>query len=134
VDLPNVDIYNAFLQKAENDNVSGEEILSFCILSAVHGNADNQFRLANVFQEGFVIEQDNIIEPNKEMAAWLCTQAAEQGDVNAQAGLAITYGHGIGVEKDKEKAAHWCKKAAEQGHEGAQKLLNLMELGISDFD
>ena len=48
------------------------------------------------------------------------TEAAEQGSINAQAGLGVCYENGEGVEQDDANAAYWYRKAAEQGHADAQ--------------
>ena len=48
------------------------------------------------------------------------TQAAEQGDAEAQFNLGVCYDVGDGVQKDPQKAADWYFKAAEQGHPKAQ--------------
>ncbi len=49
--------------------------------------------------------------------------AAEQGDADAQALLAIVYYNGRGVEVDYEEAVRWARLAAEQGNGRAQSLL-----------
>jgi TPR repeat protein len=55
------------------------------------------------------------------------TEAAEQGDAEAQFNLGSRYIFGMGVAQDKVKAAEWYRKAAEQGHEAAQKKLDELE-------
>jgi hypothetical protein len=56
---------------------------------------------------------------------WL-KQAAESGDVNAQAVLGYRYHTGTGVNRDDREAVLWYKKAAEQGHANAQNSLGWM--------
>jgi hypothetical protein len=51
---------------------------------------------------------------------------AEQGDVEAQIGLAEMYDMGRGVAQDAEAAAGWSKRAAEQGNARAQAKLGTM--------
>ena len=43
-------------------------------------------------------------------------KAAEKGDAEAQAGMGLAYGKGVGVERDEEKAIDWYKKSAAQGN------------------
>ena len=43
------------------------------------------------------------------------TQAAEQGDADAQYKLGMCYLSGLGVAQDSAEAAKWLRKAAEQG-------------------
>jgi TPR repeat protein len=58
------------------------------------------------------------------------TEAAEQGDADAQYNLGNCYILGMGVAQDKAKAAEWYRKAAEQGHEGAQKRLDVLKAQV----
>ena len=60
---------------------------------------------------------------------------AEQGDVNAQYGLALMYFNGEGVPQDFTEAEKWWLLAAEQGHAEAQADLAYMYengLGVQD--
>jgi TPR repeat protein len=47
-------------------------------------------------------------------------RAADQGEANAEYGLAFMYHEGKGVSRDDAEAARWYRKAAEQGDEKAQ--------------
>jgi uncharacterized protein len=49
--------------------------------------------------------------------------AAEQGDAEAQTGLAARYYNGEGISKNYAEAAKWYRKAAEQGDSWAQRNL-----------
>ena len=64
-------------------------------------------------------------------------QRAEQGDANAQSGLALAYLNGQGVPKDVGLARQWAEKAAFQGHAEGQYLLGSMYLAgagvLQDF-
>ena len=51
---------------------------------------------------------------------------AEQGDAEAQIGLARMYFLGQGVSQDYDKAMKWLQNAAEQGHAIAQFRLGIM--------
>ena len=53
--------------------------------------------------------------------------AAEQGDVEAQYNLGLTYANGEGVPQDLEAALKWWKLAAEQGSADAQSDLGVMD-------
>ncbi|MBQ0016979.1 MAG: sel1 repeat family protein, partial [Bacteroidales bacterium] len=53
------------------------------------------------------------------------TQAAKQGDADAQCNLGYCYDNGQGVEQSYEKAVKWWTKAAEQGDAGAQYNLGV---------
>jgi len=52
--------------------------------------------------------------------------AAEQGDADAQFGLAFLYTDGKGVTQDYKKAVKWFSMAAEQGNTKAQFNLGLL--------
>jgi len=58
-------------------------------------------------------------------------QRAEQGDAQAQSGLALAYLNGQGVPKDVGLARQWAERAAFQGHAEGQYLLGSMYLAGS---
>ena len=64
-------------------------------------------------------------------------ERAENGDANAQSGLALAYLNGQGVPKDVGLARQWAEKAAFQGHAEGQYLLGSMYLAgtgvLQDF-
>src|SRR5438093_1467803 len=51
---------------------------------------------------------------------------ADQGDADAQFGLALKYGSAPGAAQDFAAAAHWFRKAADQNHHLAQFNLGMM--------
>ena len=51
---------------------------------------------------------------------------ADQGNADAQYGLAVLYSHGYGVAEDDAEAEKWYRKAAEQGDSAAQLTLGGM--------
>ncbi len=53
-------------------------------------------------------------------------KTAENGNINAQHNLALSYYNGEGTEKNLEKAFYWYQKAAEYGCEIAQYNLALL--------
>ena len=56
---------------------------------------------------------------------------AEQGDADAQLGMALMYESGEGVPQDDAEAVRWYRLAAEQGHASAQNSLGLnYQLGV----
>jgi hypothetical protein len=65
-----------------------------------------------------------VTEDGTEAVKWY-KKAAEQGDANAQIGLASCYFIGNGVTNDTTEAAKWIQKAAEQGNADAQFRLAL---------
>ena len=54
------------------------------------------------------------------------SEAAEQGDADAQYNLGLMYDHGLGVAPDAKEAVKWYRLAAEQGHEEAQYQLGVV--------
>ncbi len=53
---------------------------------------------------------------------------AENGDMESQYQLALSYQSGSGIGKDEKKAALWFMRAATQGHAEASALLELLRL------
>ncbi|MEX4489508.1 sel1 repeat family protein [Haemophilus influenzae] len=84
---------------------------------AEQGNADAQFNLGLMYEEGRGVKQDDF-----EAVKWF-RKAAEQGDETAQFNLGVMYGKGRGVKQDDVEAMKWFRKAAEQGNAHAQALL-----------
>ena len=54
------------------------------------------------------------------------TEAAEDGDMNAQFNLGVMYEHGHGVEQSDLKAGEWYQIAADNGHPEAPMALQLL--------
>ena len=67
------------------------------------------------------------VPQDKDKAAELYNEAANQGDMTAQYSLAYMYDKGDGIDKDRDKAMLWYEKAADQGHEAAQNRLNILK-------
>jgi hypothetical protein len=53
------------------------------------------------------------------------TQAAEEGDADAQNSLGYCYEYGLGVARDPLQAVRWYRKAADAGHAEAQNNLGV---------
>ncbi len=87
---------------------------------AEQGNADAQFNLALMYDNGQGVPQDY-----KQAVKWY-TKAAAQGSGEAQSNLALMYGKGQGVPQDHKQAVKWYTKAAAQGYAKAQSNLAIM--------
>ena len=61
-----------------------------------------------------------------EEANWWFMQAAEQGHMEAQCELAVSYASGMGVPEDMGEAIRWHTLAAEQGQTESCRMLGLM--------
>ena len=77
---------------------------------AEEGNAEAQFNLGALYDEGEGVQEDYA-----EAAKWY-RLAAEQGNAEAQSNLGALYDEGDGVRQDYAEAAKWYRLAAEQGH------------------
>ncbi len=64
--------------------------------------------------------------PDESIDVGAIGEAAEQGDMEAQAKLGVIYSRGEGVPQDDKEAAKWFRKAAEQGHQQSQAILGGM--------
>jgi uncharacterized protein len=84
------------------------------------GNADSQFELGVLYENGEDVPQDF-----KQAVIWY-RKAAEQGDSDAQYSLGFAYCYGQGIPRDFSQASEWFRKAAEQGHAKAQHLLGVL--------
>ena len=73
-----------------------------------------------MFAEGLGVTKDDAQGTN-----WF-RKAAEQGDVDGQLNLGVSYADGQGVAKDEAEAVRWFRKAAEQGLAPGQFNLGLM--------
>jgi TPR repeat protein len=87
---------------------------------AEEGNADAQFRMAIMCQNGLGMVR------NDEKALEFMRSAAEQGHALAQHGLGFMYHEGECVEKDEKEAAKWFHLAADQGMAGSMTTLAMM--------
>ena len=76
---------------------------------AEQGDADAQFNLGNMYDNGQGIKQDYF-----EAVKWY-RQAAEQGHAKAQFNLGLMYEKGRGARQDKEQAKEWFGKACDNG-------------------
>jgi hypothetical protein len=127
-----------FKMQAENGDTFAQYFLGECYLNgygtavdkpmaaywyqkaAEKGNAEAQWSLANIYQEG--CEQ---IPKDTDKALYWYEQSASQGYVVSQHYLGTLYLSGIGCEQNFEKALFWFNKAAEQGDDQSQYDLGL---------
>ena len=87
---------------------------------AEEGNAEAQFRVAIMYQNGLGIVA------NEQKAFEFMKAAAEAGHALAQHGLGFMYLEGECVEKDEAQAAAWFERAGEQGLTGSLATLAQM--------
>ena len=67
------------------------------------------------YSMGYLLTQDENIEPDPDQAAEWYLKAANQGHVRAQYDLGMLYSGNGGIKKDMPSAIKWLRKAAEQG-------------------
>ena len=89
---------------------------------AEKGNADAQYHLASLYEQGEGIDQDY------QVAIKWYILAAEQNHVDAQINLGVIYDEGAGVKPDYESAIKWYTRAARQGDSSAQYNLGSIYL------
>lgn len=77
--------------------------------AAEKGNAECQFNLALMYEQGMGIAKDE-----KEAVVWY-KKSAELGNANAQFNLGVLYENGRGTKVDFAQANQWYRKAAVQG-------------------
>ena len=87
---------------------------------ADQGNADAQFHLGVMYNDGQGVPQDYA-----EALRWY-RLAAAQGYAGAQYNLGSMYNTGRGVPQDYAEVLRWYRLAAAQGHAGAQNNLGFM--------
>jgi TPR repeat protein len=88
--------------------------------SAKDGDANAEFQLGVLYNEGKVVPQDI------EEAVRLFRSAADKGLVEAQYHLGLMYTDGLGVPSDAEESAKWFRKSADQGFAQGQTNLGTM--------
>ena len=90
------------------------------LASAQKGNAQSQYHLGVLYNDGKGVEKDY-----RQAASWYL-KAAQQGHQKAQLYLGLLYQHGRGVARDYKQAAQWLRKSAEQGEQKAQYFLGVL--------
>lgn len=91
---------------AVGEELSQEEV-DWCVKMAKQGNAEAQFRLACLYEDG------KQVETNYDKAEKYYLAAAEQGHTGAQFHLGLFYFPGAGaIRPDERKFFHWTHQAA----------------------
>jgi TPR repeat protein len=75
--------------------------------SALKGNAEGQYKLAEMYYDGQGVGQ------NKPEAFKWYKAAAELGSIEAQFQMGYMYEHGLQVKQDGNEAARWYKKVVQ---------------------
>ena len=88
--------------------------------SAEQGDAEAQYKLADMYREGEGVPQDY-----KQAASWYL-KAAEQGIAIAQFQVGGMYLRGEGRPQDPEQAMSWFRKAAELGNALGQGMVGTL--------
>lgn len=95
------------------------------ILLAEEGDAEAQYVLALVYEEGLSEDGFEVSKDFQEAVRWY-RSAAEQGKVEAQEKLGEMYYKGHGVSQDYSESFRWTHLAAEQGLASAQYNLGTL--------
>jgi hypothetical protein len=90
------------------------------LADAEAGNAEAQYQMGLVYNQGRVVAQDF----GESLKWWRL--AAEQGHVGALMLVGISYYKGLGVPPDLAEAVRWYRRAAEQGSADAQSIVGSM--------
>ena len=89
-------------------------------LLAEHGNADAQYNLGFMYENGIGLKKSDYW-------AFLWTnKAAQLGQTNAQFAVGNMYRTGAGIVKDSKQTVKWFKEAGKKGHASAQFNLGAM--------
>lgn len=108
-----------------------EEAISLYGTASDLGHAPSQLRLAGIYEYGFIRNDDGFVVATVQQDRWEAerlyqsaarwyTQAAEQGDIEAQTKLAGMYYDGKGIVQDRERALRLYHTAAQAGNAVAQ--------------
>ncbi|MES1929906.1 Sel1 domain-containing protein [Salinisphaera dokdonensis CL-ES53] len=111
-------VNNAFAQAPSDAEAA--EVLKTAKPLADNGNANAQYNMGVLYDEGYGVEQDYA-----KARRWY-EKAAAQNYAKAEHNLGIMYQSGHGVEKDSALAAEWFTRAAEHGESAAQNNLAVL--------
>lgn len=109
----------AFAQQQPSE-AEAAQVLKSARPLAENGNANAQYNMGVLYDEGYGVEQDYA-----KARDWY-EKAAAQNYSKAEHNLGIMYQEGHGVDKDSAKAAEWFKRAAEHGEPAAQNNLAVL--------
>ena len=93
----------------------------YCSADAAQGDADAQYNLGVMYDEGRGVAKDDA-----EAVRWY-RKAADQGMASAQYNLGVMYDEGEGVTENNAEAVRWYRRAVAQGDADAKK--RVAELG-----
>jgi len=110
-----------FAAYAQGDDNS-RNLVAETTLLAQQGDAESQFSLALMYDEGRLVPHDS-----GKAVYWL-TKAAQRNLAAAALYLGMRYEFGNGVQQNKTTAAKWYEQAAVQGWAMAQYLLAMLLL------
>jgi hypothetical protein len=110
------------LQKGNNayERKDYAEAMRWYRKAAEQGNADAQFTIGLLYENGWGVAQDYA-----EAMRWF-RKVADQGNADAQDNIGGLYVKGWGVAQDYAEAMRWFRKAANQGNDDAQYNIGWM--------
>lgn len=121
------DVSAFLLSQKESDN--NQTLYKDIFAKAVLGNAEAQFRLAQMYEQGIEVEK-NIDEAMK-----FYFLAAEQEDMRAEYNLGLLFLEGKDIDADHKVALNFLKDAAFKGNDHAQfALAELYEKGYRNAE
>lgn len=105
---------------------SGEDKVSSIMNAAKNGNAEAQFELGKMYENGLNIEQNSSLS-----IVWF-TKSAKNGNADAQIIMSLAYSFGIGdLEPDLRYAYAWADISARQGRLNAREIANDYALSLN---
>ena len=106
-----------YLVKARDNERKLSEDARLCRVRAEQGDADAEYRLVSLYQQGKGVPQDY-----GEALRWY-QRAAAQDNAKGQYAIGYMYYYGQGVPQNSTEAVRWCRKAAEHGYAKAEYAL-----------
>jgi uncharacterized protein len=120
-------LFERLLSGKNLKNKEKMDICNFIESAALKKNAEQGDPIAQYYYGRSFLTADGKVSPqDSEKVVYWITQAAEQGDFDAQLELAMMYYDGEHVSQDYKKAAYWYEKVAEKGGLEAQYHLGVM--------
>jgi TPR repeat protein len=125
----------AYAEQAAKARADAMFLLGRCFQSGAGGTQDNakaETAFGRATEMGFgpakcALGQMLMSDPHQAARGLaLCKEAADAGDVDAQAAVANAYFAGVGVRRDRAEARRWYEKAAAQGDTNAARRLGEM--------
>ncbi len=120
-------------QHGDGLNADSKKAEQWLQQSAVNGNAKAQYHLAELLMQRSLLVPTKSLKLQQQAAASYL-KAAEQGDMQAAAKIAVLYALGQGVSSDRSQAMQWLQKAAASGLAVAQRNLAILAAEAKDDD